>query len=105
MCAHLLHASDKVESAPAVSGPHMPCFPGTSRPSNACSCQLPWLKMTVQAISLVFFTETWRPDSFYSRVAANRSRGLHTLVLLDIKVREPSLESLARGKPVYEPPR
>lgn len=58
-----------------------------------------------QAISLVFFTDTWRPDSFYSRVAANRSRGLHTLALLDIKVREPSLESLARGKPVYEPAR
>lgn len=59
----------------------------------------------VQAISLVFFTDTWRPDSFYSRVAANRQRGLHTLVLLDIKVKEPSMESLARGKPVYEPPR
>jgi len=31
--------------------------------------------------------------------------GLHTLCLLDIKVKEPSLESLARGKKVYEPPR
>ncbi len=48
----------------------------------------------------MFFTDTWRPDSFYARVAANRARGLHTLCLLDIKVREPSLESLARGRKV-----
>lgn len=59
----------------------------------------------VQTISLVFFTDTWKPDSFYTRVASNREQGLHTLVLLDIKVKEPSLESLARGKPVYEPAR
>jgi diphthine synthase len=30
---------------------------------------------------------------------------LHTLALLDIKVKEPTIESLARGKPVYMPPR
>ena len=53
----------------------------------------------------MFFTETWRPDSFYDRIAANRRAGLHTLCLLDIKVKEPSLEALARGKTVYEPAR
>lgn len=58
-----------------------------------------------EAVSIVFFTDTWRPDSFYDRIAANRRAGLHTLCLLDIKVKEPSLESLARGKKVYEPPR
>ncbi|CAK0764995.1 diphthine synthase [Coccomyxa viridis] len=58
-----------------------------------------------EAISIVFFTDSWRPDSFYTRIAANRQRGLHTLCLLDIKVKEPSLESLARGRKVYEPPR
>ena len=58
------------------------------------------------SISLVFFTETWRPDSWYDRIASNRAAGLHTLCLLDIKVKEPSLASLARGgPPVYEPPR
>ena len=31
--------------------------------------------------------------------------GLHTLCLLDIKVKEPTMESLAKGKPVYLPPR
>ncbi|EFN52147.1 hypothetical protein CHLNCDRAFT_54649 [Chlorella variabilis] len=58
-----------------------------------------------EAISIVFFTDTWRPDSFYDRILSNRRSGLHTLCLLDIKVKEPSLESLARGKKVYEPPR
>lgn len=58
-----------------------------------------------QAVSLCFFTPTWRPDSFYDRVASNRRDGLHTLCLLDIKVREPTEESLARGRPVYMPPR
>jgi len=54
---------------------------------------------------MVFFTETWRPSSFYDRVKENMSIGLHTLVLLDIKVKEPNLEMMARGKMVYEPPR
>ncbi len=58
-----------------------------------------------QAISIVFFTETWRPDSFYDKIAANRKLGLHTLCLLDIKVKEPNLEALCRGRKVYEPPR
>lgn len=59
----------------------------------------------MQAVSIVFFTDTWRPDSFYPRILANRKQGLHTLCLLDIKVKEPTLESLARGKKVYEPSR
>jgi len=55
-------------------------------------------------VSIVFFTDSWRPDSFYPRIAANRQRGLHTLCLLDIKVKEPSLESLAKsGKKVPRP--
>ncbi|KAL8420578.1 hypothetical protein RB594_003390 [Gaeumannomyces avenae] len=58
-----------------------------------------------QTVSMVFFTESWRPASFYDRVAENRGLGLHTLVLLDIKVKEPNFESLARGRLVYEPPR
>ncbi len=58
-----------------------------------------------QTVSMVFFTDSWRPDSFYDRVKENRDIGLHTLVLLDIKVKEPNLESLARGRIVYEPPR
>ncbi len=54
---------------------------------------------------MVFFTETWKPASFYDRIRENASMGLHTLLLLDIKVREQSLENMARGRKVYEPPR
>jgi diphthine synthase len=37
-----------------------------------------------QAVSIVFFTENWRPDSFYPRIQANRQAGMHTLCLLGI---------------------
>ena len=53
-----------------------------------------------------FFTPSWKPSSWYDRIAENATLGLHSLVLLDIKVKEPDLEVLARkGKVVYEPPR
>lgn len=58
-----------------------------------------------ETISLCFWTDTDRPTSYYDKLVANRKRGLHTLCLLDIKVKEPTLESLARGKKVYEQPR
>jgi len=58
-----------------------------------------------EIVSIPFFTDTWRPYSFYEKIKKNRKMGLHTLCLLDIKVKEPTLESLARGKPVYMPPR
>ncbi|TFK26287.1 diphthine synthase isoform b [Coprinopsis marcescibilis] len=58
-----------------------------------------------QTVSLVFFTETWKPDSYYDRVKENVQLGMHTLVLLDIKVKEQSEENLARGRKIYEPPR
>jgi diphthine synthase len=49
-----------------------------------------------QTVSLVFFTDTWKPDSFYDRIKENADLGMHTLVLLDIKVKEQSEENLAR---------
>lgn len=58
-----------------------------------------------QAVSLVFFTDSWKPDSFYDKVLENRKIGLHTLLLLDIKVKEQSIENMARGRLIYEPPR
>jgi diphthine synthase len=58
-----------------------------------------------QALSLCFWTETWRPAGYYDRLAANRALGIHTLLLLDIKVKEISNENLARGRKIYEPPR
>ena len=58
-----------------------------------------------ETVSIPFFTRSWRPDSFYDKLLANQKVGLHTLALLDIKVREPTMASLARGKPTWLPPR
>ena len=58
-----------------------------------------------QTVSMVFFTDNWKPASFYDRIRENRNSGLHTLVLLDIKVKEQSLENMARRRKIYEPPR
>eukprot|EP00742_Colponemidia_sp_Colp-10_P007393 GILJ01007959.1.p1 GENE.GILJ01007959.1~~GILJ01007959.1.p1 ORF type:complete len:294 (+),score=39.42 GILJ01007959.1:51-932(+) len=69
---------------------------------GACGLQLYRFGETV---SIPFFTETWRPDSFYDKIVSNRRAGLHTLCLLDIKVKEQSMENLLRGRKVYEPPR
>lgn len=69
---------------------------------GACGLQL---YQFGQTISLVFFTDSWKPDSFYNKVMENRKIGLHTLILLDIKVKEQSIENMARGRLIYEPPR
>lgn len=58
-----------------------------------------------QAVSIVFFTDEWRPDSFYNKVMENRKIGLHTLLLLDIKVKEPNIKALMQGRFEYDPPR
>ncbi|ROW16754.1 hypothetical protein VPNG_01593 [Cytospora leucostoma] len=58
-----------------------------------------------QTVSMVFFTENWRPSSFYDRVKENRNIGLHTLLLLDIKVKEQSVENIIKGNKIFEPPR
>ncbi|KDQ56502.1 hypothetical protein JAAARDRAFT_180027 [Jaapia argillacea MUCL 33604] len=72
---------------------------------NAVGCCGLQLYNFGQTVSLVFFTETWKPDSFYDRIKENVDLGMHTLVLLDIKVKEQSDENLARGRKIYEPPR
>lgn len=72
---------------------------------NAVGCCGLQLYRFGQVLSLCFWTETWRPDSWYERLKTNRDAGLHTLLLLDIKVKEISNENLARGRAIYEPPR
>lgn len=54
-----------------------------------------------ETVSIPYWTDTWRPDSFYEKIASNRQRGLHTLCLLDIKVKEPTLESMMKKKKEY----
>ncbi|KAI4495463.1 hypothetical protein M0802_008677 [Mischocyttarus mexicanus] len=58
-----------------------------------------------ETVSIPYWTETWKPDSFYDKIASNRERGLHTLCLLDIKVKEPTLESILSKRKVYMPPK
>ncbi|EFA83547.1 diphthamide biosynthesis protein 5 [Heterostelium album PN500] len=72
---------------------------------NAIGCCGLQLYTYGQTISMVFFTETSKPDSFYDRIKSNRRDGLHTLVLLDIKVKEQSIANLLRGNKIYEKPR
>lgn len=55
-------------------------------------------------VSVPFFTEKWKPYSFVNRVVSNYQNKLHTLVLLDIRVREISDENLLKGKKIYDPP-
>jgi diphthine synthase len=70
---------------------------------GACGLQLYAFGAT---ISLPFFRDGWEPDSFYDRVAHNAAGGLHTLCLLDIKVREPDFDELVRsGRRVFRAPR
>lgn len=58
-----------------------------------------------ETVSIPFFTEKWRPYSFYDKICRNYKNDLHTLILLDIKVKEISEENLAKGKKIYEKPR
>lgn len=37
-----------------------------------------------ETVSIPFFTDTWRPDSFYEKIQKNRGLGLHTLCLLGL---------------------
>lgn len=55
--------------------------------------------------SMVFFEDRWKPHTAYDVIALNKSVGLHTLVLADIKMAEPSLANLAKGVSINEPPR
>lgn len=57
------------------------------------------------SISVPFFTDNWKPMSFLYKLLENQKRDLHTLLLLDIKVKEISEENIIKGKKIYEPPR
>eukprot|EP00301_Raphidiophrys_heterophryoidea_P011946 c18206_g1_i1.p1 GENE.c18206_g1_i1~~c18206_g1_i1.p1 ORF type:complete len:289 (+),score=67.72 c18206_g1_i1:63-869(+) len=73
---------------------------------NAIACCGLQLYNFGQTVTVVFFTDTWRPDSFYDKIKQNKDLGLHTLCLLDIKMKEPTIKSLLSGKTrEYEPPR
>ncbi|BFG19253.1 hypothetical protein CerSpe_055270 [Prunus speciosa] len=72
----------------------------------------------MERVSIPFFTETWRPDSFYDKIrkiagldcilsAAYLAINFHHKLIfnVDIHMKEPTLESLCSGRTQYEPPR
>lgn len=72
---------------------------------NAIGCCGLQLYHYGQTVSVPFFTESWRPDSFYDKIIENKRIGLHTLCLVDIKVKEQTVENMVKRKKIYEPPR
>ena len=72
---------------------------------NAIGCTGMQVYRFGEIVSVPYFTEKWRPYSFYERILQNRKNNLHTLVLLDIKVKERTEENLFKNKKIYEPPR
>lgn len=58
-----------------------------------------------EVVSVPLWTDKWKPDSFYPKILKNRKADLHTLVLVDIKVKERTEENILKDKKIYEPPR
>ena len=58
-----------------------------------------------QTVSIPFFEENWKPTSFVPKMEYNLKGGMHTLCLLDIKVKEPNFEAMMKGRTEYMPPR
>ncbi|KAI9584606.1 diphthine methyl ester synthase [Glossina fuscipes] len=72
---------------------------------NAVGCCGLQLYKFGETVSIPYWDETWKPESFYEKIKFNRLHNMHTLCLLDIKVREPTVESLMRGRRQYMLPR
>ena len=74
---------------------------------NAIGCCGLQLYNFGETVSIPFWTEepVWKPESFYDKIVKNFANGQHTLCLLDIKMKERSVENMMRGKNIFEPPR
>jgi diphthine synthase len=69
----------------------------------SCGLQLYQFGYTV---SIPWFEGDIRPSSYYERISYNAKGGMHTLCLLDIKVKEPDYEAMVKyGKIKFLPPR
>lgn len=58
-----------------------------------------------ETVSIPYWNNDWQPNSFYEKIISNRQRDLHTLCLLDIKIKEPTIESIVKKKKEYMPPK
>ena len=73
---------------------------------NAAGCCGLQLYRFGQTVSITYLEGSVLPRSTYDKIAVNVASGtLHTLCLLDIKVKEQSVENLCRGNQIFEPPR
>lgn len=72
---------------------------------NACGLTGLSLYRFGEAITIPFFNKRWKPCSFYEKIYKNYKNDMHTLVLLDIKLREISDENILKGKKIFEPAR
>uniref|UniRef100_A0A158Q7G2 GPI alpha-1,4-mannosyltransferase I, catalytic subunit n=1 Tax=Elaeophora elaphi TaxID=1147741 RepID=A0A158Q7G2_9BILA len=72
---------------------------------NAVGCCGLQLYRFGEIISIPFWETNWRPDSYYFKIVENRKRGLHTLCLLDIKVKEQTVDDMMRGLNRFLPPK
>ncbi|XP_064625567.1 diphthine methyl ester synthase-like [Lineus longissimus] len=72
---------------------------------NAVGCCGLQLYNYGETVSVVFWSDNWKPESYFDKILCNAERGLHSLCLLDIKVKEQTIENLMRGRKIYEPPR
>lgn len=72
---------------------------------NAIGCCGLQLYNFGETVSIVYWNENWKPESFYDKICSNKEKGMHTLCLLDIKVKEQTIENLMKGRKIYEPPR
>jgi len=72
---------------------------------NAVGCCGLQLYSFGETISMCFWDGNWKPDSYYDKIVRNRKMGLHTLCLLDIKVKEQTVENMMKGNKIFEPPR
>jgi len=72
---------------------------------NAVGCCGLQLYSFGETISMCFWDGNWKPDSYYDKIVRNRKMGFHTLCLLDIKVKEQTVENMMKGNKIFEPPR
>jgi diphthine synthase len=54
-----------------------------------------------EVVSVPLWSDKWKPDSFYSKILRNRRSDLHTLILVDIKVKERTEENILKDKKIY----
>lgn len=58
-----------------------------------------------QTVSIPYFEGDYKPTSYYNKIKINLDNNFHTLCLLDIKVKERTIENIMKNKNIYEPPK